>query len=231
MRILRVDARPTGTAILWSATVAAVARAEQLSRLDSSVLPLSGLRSKRDRIRVRRALCLKHLEFTAMALAAVLLGGIHASAARARHVTTQKGNPSGMILSQQSAFSSNDSSVLGRPERARSGSPDLTNAPVATVAIGVVVSGCPSSATLGFRAYCGREAATAESCHTAVESNGGVRGERRRRQEPATAGGPEDRSAAQALEVSTGRSREGGFLSSFRLVRGAERPASFRNRA
>lgn len=231
MRILSVDARPTGTAILRSATVAAVARAEQLSRLDSRIRPLSGLRSKRDRIRVRRALCLKHLEFTAIALAAVLLGGIHASATRARHGTTRKGNPSGMILSQQSASSSDDSSVLGRPEPVRSGSPDLTNAPVATVAIGAVVSGCPSRARLDFRTNCGREAATAEFCHTAFESNGGIRGERRRCQEPATAGGPEDRSAAQALEASTGRSREGWFLGSFRLVRGAETPASFRNRA
>ncbi|MDE0110444.1 MAG: hypothetical protein OXN96_21785 [Bryobacterales bacterium] len=80
------------------------------------------------------------------------------------------------------------------------------------------------------RTNCGHVAETAESGYSAVEAADVVWGEWRRRQEQATAGGPEHVSAAHAVEASAGLSRKGGFLASFRLVRGAERPASFRKR-
>lgn len=70
-------ARPNGITLLWPATPIGAARAEQCGRLDFHIAPQSGLRFGSSRILARRVVFSQRLGFTAIALAAVLLGGIH----------------------------------------------------------------------------------------------------------------------------------------------------------
>ena len=162
MRIPGDRARPTGMAFLERAMSTAAARPKRAGRLDARMRPLSGLRSKRNRTPVRRALFLKRLEFTAKVPAVVVLDGAHVCTARTEVLYRA-------ILSQQFPSSLNYSFVLRRLGPAELGSAGPTNAPDATIAIGMAVSGCPSRAMLDLRTNCGHVAETAESGYSAVE--------------------------------------------------------------
>ena len=86
-------ARPSGTASVRRASPATASRGKQRGRLASRPGILSGQFSEHKRIPVRRAVFLRRLEFTAIALAGVPLGMVHT-------IATRKRNSSGTILSQ-----------------------------------------------------------------------------------------------------------------------------------
>ena len=85
MRLRRGRTRPNGIAFLRRVRPSAAAVAEQRCRLALRMGPESGLRFEYSRISTRRVFFLELLEFTAIALAAVLPGGVDTCATRTQH--------------------------------------------------------------------------------------------------------------------------------------------------